>query len=284
MTFSALANCVANSGFQLTIRPSEKYAGTLQSIPLLRSPSFNEEEMSDKPYWLQEISAMSSNQADCVETVFQNRLEALRSVDDLIKTIVETLEETKRLDNTVLIFTSDNGYLLGEHRLNQYKSYAYEESIRVPLYLRVPGFSGPQTIDSIVLNNDLAPTIANLANATSGLEVDGRSLIPLLEDPKRSDWRKRFLIEHYGSGEIKPPTFHAVRTGSRESHFPNYLYVIYEDEENSSELYDLNNDPYQLESLHKAESCGAQREYLEKWISELKECGNGSCQSLESSD
>ena len=111
--------------------------------------------------------------------------------------LIDTLQRNGELNNTVLIFTSDNGFFYGEHRLTD-KVLGYDESIRVPLYIRAPGFPA-QTTWRAALNNDLAPTVADFAGITPGLPVDGRSLLPLLRNPSEKNWRKRFLVEYLGT-------------------------------------------------------------------------------------
>lgn len=273
ISLQAFSGCSTNMGPQLSVRPSSRYEGTLRSTRLERLPSFNEEDVTDKPYWIKEISQMTDEEIDCVDQIVQDRLESLRSVDDMVGTIVEALEETGRLENTVLFFTSDNGYLLGEHRLSQYKSYAYEESIRVPLYLRIPGISESEEIHQIVLNNDLAPTIADLAGATPGVVCDGRSLLPLLDDPERSDWRKRFLIEFHGSDNTLPPAFYAIRTGPTDPYAPRRLYVVYEEGREPIQIYNLNNLPQQIEFAYESELAGLVKEYeeLKAWSIDREE-------------
>src|SRR3712207_2552144 len=103
--------------------------------------------------------------------------------------LVEELEATGELDNTYIIFTSDNGYLLGEHRNNEQKDRSYEESARVPLYVRGPGITSETQVDELVLNNDLVPSFAELAGVELGEEeTDGRSLLPLLRDEEPRWW------------------------------------------------------------------------------------------------
>ncbi|MCI0407925.1 MAG: sulfatase-like hydrolase/transferase, partial [Acidobacteria bacterium] len=229
---------------------------------------------------------------------YRNRLESLRAVDDLVGRVFEALTVAGELDRTVVFFTSDNGFLYGEHRLGE-KLVAYEESIRVPLYVRVPGRPGPLALDQLVLNTDLAPTIADLAGVAPGLPVDGRSLVPLLAGPVPWDWRQRFLVEHWwGDSVFEIPSFAAVRTGATDPLSSQTLYVEYYDQNYDQmkdgeadpvqfrELYDLAQDPNQLQSLHRDKSRLPQMSLLRKLLSELKECGSSQgqsrCQELES--
>ncbi len=266
-----------------TIRPAPRHEGSVRVLPP-HPPSFNEADLSDKPLWLQMRPRLTARDYAFLVRQYRNRLESLRAVDDLIAEIVAELDRTGELETTVLIFTADNGFLSGEHRLSQ-KRYAYEESIRVPLYLHGPDVPKRRTIDALVLNNDLAPAFAEIAGATPTRSVDGRSFAPLLESTSARLWRKRFLVEHFGlTGSVfEVPTYGAIRTGDDGRWLSDLLYVAYRDPGRTRELYDLAADPFELESLHRHPS--ALRRYqtrrLEEWLGELRHCRAGSCQELE---
>src|ERR687894_3105308 len=129
------------------------------------------------------------------------------AVDDMIGDLVGALHDSGELDNTYIVFTSDNGFHLGNHRLGAGKWTPYEEDTRVPLIVRGPGVPEGRTLQHLVLNNDLAPTVADLAGAKTPSFVDGRSLRPLLTDapPPPRDWRKRFIIEAVAERGPHPP-------------------------------------------------------------------------------
>jgi arylsulfatase A-like enzyme len=200
---------------------------------------------------------------------------------------MDRLESVGALGRTAVLFTSDNGYLLGQHRWRS-KVLLYEESIRVPLVLRLPPDRGaqPSRVSHIALNNDLAPTIADLAGVRPGLAVDGRSLLPVLGDaPPR--WRRRFLVEYPPAGETRGiPPFLAVREGTSADR-ERVLYAETLDFAGARitdrEQYDLVRDPFQRQSLHRDDSPRrvAQRLRLRRWLDALSVCGNGTCQWLE---
>src|SRR5262245_8668017 len=162
------------------VRPAPRHAGTVTlPLPGQSSCSFNEPEIGDKPAWMHELPQLD---AAALRQLYDQRLAALRAVDDLVGTVVTALRQTGRLENTAILFTSDNGYLLGQHRWKS-KVLVYEESIRVPFVLRQPHRAGPASVSALVLNNDLAPTILALAGLgpDPGHVMDGRSLLPLLD-------------------------------------------------------------------------------------------------------
>ena len=107
------------------------------------------------------------------------------------------MSATGALDNTYIVFTSDNGYHLGEHGIPLGKQSPYDESLRVPLIVRGPGVPAGAVVDAMALNIDLAPTFAELAGASPADFVDGRSLVPLLDGDPPAEWRHGFLVEHY---------------------------------------------------------------------------------------
>jgi N-acetylglucosamine-6-sulfatase len=232
-------------------------ATKFSSEPLPRPPSFNEADVSDKPKWVQNKTLLSSTTVNNMTTTYRKRLQALQSVDRMVKTLVDTLSVPdpvsgqRPIDNTYIVFTSDNGDYFGEHRLQE-KAAAYEEAIRVPLVVRGPGVAQGVKRSELVLNNDLAPTFASWAGVTPPSFVDGRPLSPLLGvSPTTTSWRSAFLIEHRRPAEEYAyvraiPNYFAVRTAQ-------HLYVEYPGT-GEKELYDLSVDPYQLTNTYKSAS------------------------------
>ena len=219
-----------------------------------------------------------------MENQYRDRLGSLRAIDDMVGTIFDALAESDELDNTIVIFTSDNGYFYGEHHLPQ-KNFAYEESIRVPLLFRPAAGAVPVVIDRFVINNDLAPTITELAGATPGIVMDGRSFLPLLDDPS-APWRSRFLVTSLRPQgtplkTFKIPAFSAVRTSSEDIESPNRLFVLWQDGLDSIEFYDLTNDPYQVESAHDDPFYEAERQLLDLSRIGLLSCIGQACRDLE---
>ena len=150
--------------------------------------------MSDKPSYVADLSPLAAWQTQALTTHNRERLRALRAVDDLVATVVGALDETGRLDDTYVVYTSDNGFHMGQHRLFIGKTTAYEEDIRVPMAVRGPGVPAGQRLGQMVLNNDLAPTFAAIAGVEPPSFVDGRSFLKLLTKPE-TPWRRSFLIE-----------------------------------------------------------------------------------------
>jgi N-acetylglucosamine-6-sulfatase len=211
--------------------PPTRYLNALSGVQVPHSPNWNEADVSDKPSWVRQLSATGT-----ADAIYRKQLRMLLAVDDGIKKILGALQDTGRLANTLIIYMSDNGYSLRNHRWNG-KDAPYEETIRVPMIIRFdPVTQGQSRSDEhLVLNLDIASTIAD-ATGVSPVGAEGKSLLPLLTGT--TTWRSQFLVEHVG-GVI--PTYCAVRTG-------NAKYVKYKTGE--EELYDLVADPYELESKH----------------------------------
>jgi len=249
----------------------------LPLLPRLK-PSFNEADVRDKPVAMRR-ALMTQSDIEALTFQYRTRFASMLAVDDLVGRVAEALGSD--LERTVFLFTSDNGFLHGEHRMSE-KLVPYEESIRVPLYLAVQSLQGVIDVDAIVLNNDLAPTLAALAGADLA-PADGRSLLGLLGATPPATWRKRLLVEHWisqGGGALDVPDFAAVRTGSDDL-FPERVYVeYYADAADPSsliatELYDLTEPQgrFQLESRHADPARAAELVQLKQLLEALKRCG-----------
>jgi N-acetylglucosamine-6-sulfatase len=256
--------------------------GNVAAFPLPTPPSFNELDVSDKPGWVSNIGLLSEEIIDCLQKRHWRKLEGMRAVDDMIGLVMGSLESTGALANTVAIFTADNGWMDGQHRAAG-KGLPYEEAIRVPLFIRTRGSTQPRWITKMVLNTDLAPTIAQLAQATPTLTVDGRSLVPLLQNPDTAAWRKIGLLEYVGELDpfavrALPSSYFAVRTDRTRPR----AYVRYPNLSGlDGELYDLTQDPFQMQNRYTDPARRAERDWLELWLNALKTCRGTTCQALE---
>ncbi len=218
--------------------PHPADVGRYTGYPNYRPPSFNEADVSDKPSWVQALPPITQQLVNRSDVFHRRQLETLQSVDRAVVAIVAALKASGRWDRTLLIFMSDNGMTWGEHRIRDTKYCAYEECIRVPLWIRAPGLQA-RTDSSIVANIDLAPTIAAWGGFLPPGVVNGRNLLPLLTSPG-TPWRTSLLIEHQNAGTPPTPDSHGVRTA-------RYLYNEFSNGER--ELYDLWTDPWELDNL-----------------------------------
>ena len=180
------------------VRPAPRHRGAYASAPLPRTASFNERDMRDKPRFLQRRTPQLTP-ADIARLTrdARSRRAALLAVDDAVDRIVTALRQRGQLDNTYILFTSDNGYMQGEHRVRSGKMLPYEPSAQVPLLIRGPGLPAGRVSSELVANTDLAPTLLDIAGAKAGKTVDGRSLLPFARHP---NWRTRRAILHETGG------------------------------------------------------------------------------------
>jgi arylsulfatase A-like enzyme len=308
--FATFSSNDPKASFSLTIRPAPRHEVFTNGDPvdgevpsLASKPSFNEIDMSDKPscprpdppagfVWVAEPLCVGDrplleNDPDIsnVEAQYKDMAASLLAVDNLIGTVLDALTVNDILDETVVVFTSDNGWNYGEHRLVG-KQVPYEESIRVPLIVRAPGFASGATASQLVLNNDLAPTLAELGGVSPPYDPDGMSLLPLLSDPARGDWpRKRFLIENWfvpSISKFENPSFSAVRFLTDST---NFLYVAWRtDPENTQMItdrvfYRLASDPFQRQGMHLGPNV---TDPLDRLVSIFRKCIGQTCRHLES--
>ncbi|HEX4949578.1 MAG TPA: sulfatase [Blastocatellia bacterium] len=173
------------------------------------------------------------------------RQRSLMAIEESVGEILKALQETGQLDNTILVFTSDNGFFYGEHGLSVERRLAYEESIRMPLLVRYPKTIRAGTVrDEFALNIDLAPTLLELTGVETPQTMQGRSLVPLLTG-KRTAWRNSFLIEYY-SDKVFP---RMLQMGYKAVRNQRWKYIHYLELDGMDELYDLKTDPYEMKNL-----------------------------------
>lgn len=191
-----------------------------------------------------DLPPLGANTATRDEAVL-GRLRSLMAVEEGVGELLKALKETGELDNTVIVFASDNGYFYGEHGLSVERRLAYEESIRMPLLIRYPkGVKAGTVRNEFALNIDLAPTLLELAGISVPNTMEGRSLVPLLTGAK-TEWRKSFLIEYYSDRvfpRIRQMGYKAVRN-------ERWKYIHYFELEGMDELYDLKADPYEMRNI-----------------------------------
>jgi arylsulfatase A-like enzyme len=253
-----------------------RYLDRFTTTPLPQPANFNEEDVSDKPEWVSSHHPLTQTRIDTIEQEYRNRLRSMLSVEDLIRQTIATLQETGELDNTYIFFTSDNGYHLGNHRLGLGKRAPYEEDIGIPLMVRGPGVPAGEVRQELVLNNDFAPTIAELAGASTPDFVDGRSFAPLLTGSTPYSSRSAFLEEGWWLTEPLTPPLAPTYKGV---HTQKYMLVEYVDT-GEHELYDLVADPFQLQSIPQTQNPGLYST-LQTRLDALRACTRAVCRANE---
>ncbi len=260
--------------------PAPRHEESLAGRAVERDPSFDEVDVSDKPRWARGFGSLTAEQLPLLDDLERRRMATLRAVDEAVAAVWSALEEEGRAGNTVVLVMSDNGYLMGQHRMVE-KQAPYDSAVRVPMLVYGPGFTkGADT--RLVANIDVAPTIADIV----GLDlpnVDGRSLL--------QGWdREAVLIEWFVDsksmgldpqdpdllrGQAATPTpYRALRT-------ERYLYVEYATGER--ELYDYTNDEYELDNQladwegHIPTADPQVVQDLQDRLAAAKNCSGGSC-------
>ena len=256
-------------------RPAPRYEDWFKGERAPRTPSFNEQDVSDKPRWVRNRSLLSSAAKRRIDSKYRDRLRTMAAVGEMAGKLVGALKDANQLNNTYIVFASDNGYHQGQHRLEFGKNAAYEEDIRIPLMIRGPGIPAGIKKGAMVLNNDFAPTFARWAGVTPPAFVDGRSFASLIDgNPETgpSSWRTAFEVRFWqkpsGGGT---PSYQAVRT-------TRYLYVEYETGER--ELYDLAEDPDQLRNFYGSADPALIAE-LQSRLDKLRQCSGDGCRIAE---
>ncbi|MEZ6099162.1 MAG: sulfatase-like hydrolase/transferase [Pirellulaceae bacterium] len=213
--------------------PAPRHNGVYADLQLPRPPSFNVPDP--------QVDLLTNSEIQLAETWHIQRAESLLSVDEAIANLYSILSDRGELDNTVMIFTSDNGILEGEHSLIN-KRFPYEEALRVPLFIWDGREPQQQVHDDIVLNIDLPLTIADYSGATTPENLDGQSLLPLIHGTPAA-WREDFLIRHVRPGGVLT-SYTVDEFGVRNS---EWLYV--ERSDDTRLLFNLQNDEYQINNL-----------------------------------
>ena len=218
-----------------SVEPAPRHVDAFEGFLGPQSPSINEADVSDKPRYIRRRAKI--DEANLTESR-EEQMEALLAVDEALAGMIDALETTGELGNTIIIYTSDNGYTWGEHRWGQ-KNVPYEESVHVPLVIRYDEMMGQEgrVERRLVSNVDLAPTLTRLAGAEIAANREGRNMVPLLRGRTGIPWRKQILSEH---GPNTPGAWCMFRG-------PRWKYVQYETGE--EELYDLANDPHEMRNL-----------------------------------
>jgi arylsulfatase A-like enzyme len=286
--------------------PATRHYNTFAGAPYPhgRAEGFNEGNVNDKPRFIREAPYLSLNDIHTYRVYYQKALESLRSIDEGVKLVVDTLGGLHRLSNTYIIFTSDNGFFYGEHRLTGGKFLAYEPATHLPLLIRGPGIKPGTETGELAANIDIAPTILELAGATADKSIDGRSLVPYMQDPSLRS-RRPLLFESFvetadveANGEptgqrpvkevqprpntggkgganasiVAPPKdYEGIRLGP-------YKYIEWPDGE--KELYDITKDPFELNNVVRVPNLSPIRAFMHAQLVRLEACVGKTCQEV----
>lgn len=225
--------------------PADRHKGMYASDTFTRRPNAFIPP-TDKPALMRKIGDLPAlgKETATSEATIRERSEMLMAVDESLEKIMDVLTEQGKLDNTVIVFASDHGYWYGEHGLNDERRLAYEEGIRIPLLIRYPRLIPEGTVRAeLVQSIDMAPTLLEFAGAKPGPNIDGMSLAPVIRGDAK-DWRTSVIIEYY-SDTVFPRIVNMGYTAIRNE---RYKYIHYSELKDMDELYDLRDDPYELDN------------------------------------
>jgi arylsulfatase A-like enzyme len=278
--------------------PAPRNYGWFEGAPYPhdRSQGFNEGNVNDKPRFIREAPYLSLSDIHTYRIYYDKALESLRAIDDGVREIVNTLGSLHRLRNSYVIFTSDNGFFFGEHRLLGGKFLSYEPSTHLPLLIRGPHIRRDTQSNEIVGNTDIAPTVLELAGAEADKSIDGRSLVPFFHDPGLTTLRP-FLFESFvetsdveangGIARAQSRPRGGERSGATASLLAPpkdyegillgpYKYIAWPDGE--KELYDLEKDPYELNNIVRIPNYFPVRNFLHReLLNRLEDCVGRTC-------
>ncbi|MEU6554402.1 sulfatase [Streptomyces sp. NPDC046915] len=260
--------------------PAPRDENTYPGLTAPRTDAYDKATLN-APKWQQALSPLTSKEQQDIDEKFAKRVRSVQAVDMMIGRLENTLEAQGLAGDTYIVFGSDNGFHMGEHRLRPGKQTAYDTDIKVPMMVTGPGVPAGRHVSQLAENIDMNPTFQELAGVKPPSTVDGRSLAGLMHGRTEEDWRQALLVEHHraaskngdpdaasdNSGD--PPDYEALRTADA-------LYVEYADGE--SEFYSTTSDPDELNN-RAASLPNEQRASLHQTLTALRSCKGASCRT-----
>jgi arylsulfatase A-like enzyme len=257
--------------------PAPRHANAFPYLTAPRGVLFNAKQRLNPPSWLPK-APLTNEQIAQIDEAFRLRARAVLAIDEMIGAIRAQLQRLGAADNTYIVFSSDNGYHMGQRRLTAGKQTYFDHDIRVPLVVVGPGVRRGASVKHVAANVDLRPTFQELAGVLVEPHVEGRSLVGFLRGTPPWDWRDATLIEHRGSNPIaadpdaeptfrNPPSYAALR-------FADALYVQYKNPRHAPEYYDLVRDPLERRNIYPLLSKGRKAELAAK-LAWMGTCSGG---------
>lgn len=250
------------------------------SVKAPRSELFDAPQLEHPPDWLPKHPLTAVEIAE-IDRDYRKRVQSVQAIDRMIGTVRAQLRRLGVAENTYVIFTSDNGFHMGERRLTAGKQGAWDHDIRVPLVVVGPGVPSGATNTRLAANVDLRPTLEELAGVRTPARVEGRSLVPLLLQRPVLSWRDVTVVEHHGPPHDasdpdaqdrlagRPPSYAALRFGAA-------LYVQYDNPKRPPEYYEHGTDPFERRNIWPSLE-PAQQARLAQRLERMKTCGASSC-------
>jgi arylsulfatase A-like enzyme len=267
--------------------PAPRDANAFSGLQAPQGPAFNAAPDQNAPQWLRRHPALTPNDIASIDGDFRRRAQSVLAVDQMIGELQAAVAAIGEEKNTYFVFSSDNGYHMGEYRLMPGKMTAFDTDIRVPLVVTGPGIAAGRRVEEIAENIDLNPTFNQIGGATTPANVDGLSLVPVLHGEPVAAWRRVALVEHHGPvRNMVDPDFPGVRSGNPTTYEairgPSWLYVEYANGE--KEYHDLAADPDELHNTYSSLSID-DKASLHATIAAVQNCHDAqSCAAADRSD
>ena len=292
--------------------PAPRDLFRLSGTPLPRLPAYNEKDIRDKPKWFrkQAKKRLTSRQTALIDNERRRQEEQLISVDQAVGKLIQSLKDKGILDDTYIIFASDNGFFRGEHRIATGKYLPYDPASRVPLIIRGPGIPVGGVSNELVWNGDIPQTILQIASGSQDSSLDGRSLLPFAQNPGLRSTRPVLLEGDTGPGGTGAESAQSSAARAREARVgvagkrgvdnleqepdaiksatntdqapayrsirtDRYEYTVYAN--GQTELYDMKRDPAQLHSLARDPRYRLVRKWLYAALIPLSGCSGQTC-------
>ena len=259
--------------------PARRDRGRFRNATVPRGVLFDGSQLEGAPPWLPQ-KPLTSLEIARLDRDFRKRVRSVQAIDRMLGAVRRLLRRLGVERDTYVIFSSDNGFHMGQRRMLEGKQGAWDHDIRVPLVVAGPGVPAGATVSQLASNVDLRPTFEELAGARVPAQVEGRSLTGLLRTGFEPSWREVTLIEHHGppgkgdpdrQGHLagKPPSYEALR-------FADALYVEYDNRNTPPEYYDLETDPYEQRNVYASLPLERQQELAAR-LDALRTCVGVSC-------
>ena len=266
--------------------PAPRDANAFPGLRAPHTPAFNAAPDASMPQWLKVHHALSDADVAKIDDDFRKRAQSVQAVDKMIGELEDAVAAIGQAGNTYFVFSSDNGYHMGEHRMMPGKMTAFDTDIHVPLVVTGPGIAAGRVVEEIADNIDLNPTFAEIGGTAPAAAVDGRSLLPFLHGQTVTAWRKAALVEHHGHlKDASDPDFPGKRTGNPPSYEAirglTWVYVEYDDGE--KEYHDRTTDPDELRNTFASLS-SERKASLHAMLTGLSNCHDAkACEAVDGS-
>ncbi|KAG0049553.1 hypothetical protein BGZ83_005592 [Gryganskiella cystojenkinii] len=259
--------------------PAKRHEGLFKGAKAPRHPSFNP-EVQDKVSWIGDLPRLTDDEVDRIDAIYRARLQSLQATDELVERVIKRLEHNGQLDNTYIVYTTDNGYHLGTHRMFSGKQTAYEEDTNIPFIIRGPGIAKGKKSNAVATHTHFPATVLKLADLPVPEELDAHS-IPVLENKSvygKDQPTEAFAVEFWAAAFMENTTFGSAQNTYKSVRLIgqgyNLLYTVWCTGE--KEYYDLVKDPFQIKNIYE-ETRPQLLNRLDALLNVLRTCKGPTC-------